>query len=60
MKAKATEFIKLTELWQEGKYSEVAEIIFQEDWDNSKTAEFCAYFAKYLGLKELDILWRML
>lgn len=55
-----TEFINLTEMWKDGKYAEVGDIIFKENWSHSRVAEFCLYFAKYLGLKELDILVRIL
>lgn len=57
---KNTEFVILTEMWKEGKYLDVGEIIFSEEWDRAKLAEFCAYFAKYLGLSQLNILYKFL
>lgn len=57
---KNTEFIILTEMWKEGKYLDVGEIIFTEEWDHARVAEFCAYFAKYLGLSQLNLLYKFL
>ncbi len=57
---KNTEFIVLTEMWKEGKYLDVGEIIFSEEWGHAKLAEFCAYFAKYLGLSQLELLYKFL
>ena len=55
-----TEFIKLTDLWQEGEYAEVGYIIKEEGWKSSRVAEFCAYFNKYLGVNQLNILYKFL
>jgi len=55
-----TEFLTLTELWQEGDYVEVGDIIFSEDWSHSRLAEFCLYFCKYLGLREFELLYKFL
>ena len=55
-----TEFIELTELWSNNKYYEVGRIIKEENWDQSRVAKFCSYFAKYIGLKELNILYKFL
>ena len=41
-----TEFIKLTDMWHDGLYLEVGEVILNEDWSNARLAEFCAYFSK--------------
>jgi hypothetical protein len=57
---KNTEYIELTEMWRNGDYVDVGEVIFSEDWTNAQVAEFCAYFAKYLGLKELNVLHKFL
>lgn len=57
---KNTEFIILTEMWKEGKYLDVGEIIFTEEWSHARLAQFCAYFAKYLGLSQLNILYKFL
>jgi len=43
-----TEFIDLTELWQDGEYGKVGEIIKNEKWSRARVAEFSAYFGKYL------------
>jgi len=59
-KTRYTEFIILTEMWQDGKYIEVSETIFEEDWPHGKVARFCAYIAKHLGLNELNIFSRMI
>ncbi len=55
-----TPFIDLTELWQDGKYNRVGNIIKKECWTPSLTAEFCLYFVKYLGIKELSVLYKFL
>ena len=55
-----TEFIKVTEMWQDGKYLEVGDLINKEEWDSSKVAEFCAYLNKYLGSRQLDIFYKFL
>ena len=55
-----TEFINLTELWQDGEYSEVGTIINNEAWSPKRVAEFSAYVAKYLGLSQLNILYKFL
>ena len=55
-----TEYIQLTDLWNEGKYSEIGHIINQENWSASNIAHFCSYFAKYCGVKELEVLYKFL
>lgn len=55
-----TEFIKLTDMWQDGLYLEVGKVILNEDWNNARLAEFCAYFSKYMGVKQLDLLHKFL
>ena len=55
-----TKFIILTEMWQDGKYLEVSEVIFDEDWPHGKVARFCAYIAKHLGLNELNVFSKMI
>ena len=59
-KTKYTEFITLTEMWQDGKYLEVGNIIASENWSPSTTAEFCAYFCKFLGTTQLEILYKFI
>tara|TARA_B110000305_G_scaffold223563_1_gene268220 strand:+ start:971 stop:1144 length:174 start_codon:yes stop_codon:yes gene_type:complete len=55
-----TEYIKLTDLWFEREYAELGYIIKEEEWSNARIAAFCAYFAKYVGLKDLGILYKFL
>ena len=55
-----TEYIKLTDLWNEGEYAEVGHIINEENWNASRVAEFCAYFNKYLGVNQLNLLYKFL
>ena len=55
-----TNYIQLTDLWQEGNYAEVGHIIQKESWSASRIAEFCAYFFKYCGAKELEVLHKFL
>ena len=55
-----TEFIVLTDLWSNGKYIEVGDIIRAESWPASRVAEFCLYFVKYLGLREFEFLYKFL
>ena len=57
---KNTEFIQLTEMWQDGLYAEVGEVIFNEDWSNARVAEFCVYFNKYLGSAQFSLLYKFL
>ena len=55
-----TEFIVLTDLWSNGKYNEVGDIIRAESWQPSRVAEFCLYFVKYMGIREFEILYKFL
>lgn len=55
-----TEYIKLTDLWNDGEYSQVGDIINKEQWNPSRVAEFCAYFGKYCGTNQLNILYKFL
>jgi len=57
---KNTEFIELTELWQNGNYDQVGSIINVESWSPARVAEFCSYVAKYLGLTQLEVLYKFL
>jgi len=57
---KNTEYIQLTELWQDGEYSKVADTINGEAWNAQRVAEFCAYFNKYLGSNQLNVLYKFL
>ena len=60
MKTTMTEFIDLTEMWQDGDYFEVGKVIFDEGWEPARVAEFCAYVANHLGLNQLNILYKFL
>ncbi len=51
-------FLNLTELWQDGKYTEVGDAVRQ--WNARETTEFCAYFCKYLGTSQLEILHKFI
>jgi len=55
-----TEYITLTELWKDGEYLQVGDIIRDEQWSASRVAEFCAYFVKYVGVNDLNILHRFI
>jgi len=55
-----TEHIKLTDLWHNSQYTQVGNIINKEDWSRKEVADFCSYFAKYVGLSELEILHKFL
>jgi hypothetical protein len=55
-----TEFIDVTEMWQDGNYNEVGDLIKNERWSSSRVAEFCAYLNKYLGTRELDVFYKFL
>ena len=55
-----TEFIDVTEMWQDGDYNEVGDLIKNERWSSSRVAEFCAYFSRYIGTRQLDILYKFL
>jgi saccharopine dehydrogenase-like NADP-dependent oxidoreductase len=55
-----TKFVVITEMWQEGKYSEVGHLINREKWDASRVAEFCAYLNYHLGTKELSVFYKFL
>ena len=55
-----TEYIELTELWQDGEYNRVGSIINKEEWSRSRVAEFCWYFNKYIGNGQLKLLYKFL
>lgn len=55
-----TDYLTLTELWQDGEYIKIGKIINQEEWKPSEVAKFCAYFNKYLGVTQLNILYKFL
>ena len=55
-----TEYIKLTDLWNDGEYLQVGDIIRNEEWSSRRIAEFCAYFVKYVGVNDLNTLHRFI
>ena len=55
-----TDYIKLTEMWQDGDYSKVALTINKEEWSKARLAEFCAYFNRFLGSNQLNLLHKFL
>jgi len=55
-----TNFINLTEMWQDGYYNEVGGIISGEAWSPSRVAEFCSYFCRHLGVTQLNTLYKFL
>jgi len=57
---KPTEYINLTELWQDGEYNQVGSIINQEEWSPARVAEFCSYVNRFLGSRELNLLYKFL
>lgn len=52
--------LKLTEMWQDALYNEVGDYIREAGWLPRETAEFCAYFCKYLGTNQLNILYKFI
>jgi len=57
---KNTEYIELTELWQDGEFNEVGSIINKEQWSSARIAEFCAYVNRFLGSNQLNLLYKFL
>lgn len=55
-----TDYLTLTELWQDCEYIQVGKIINREEWKPSEVAKFCSYFNKYLGTNQLNILYKFL
>ena len=55
-------FPTLTELWRDGYYIEVANIVAHtEPFSNrANLINFCVYFEKYLGKEELKVLQRLI
>ena len=55
-------FLQLTERWQDGQYAQVADyirhdIVFS---DRANLIDFCVYLSKHLGIKELNILQKLI
>jgi len=55
-----TDFLQLTEMWRDGKYTQVGDLIRKERWTLHRVAEFCSYMCKYLGQNELNIFHKFL
>lgn len=55
-----TNNIELTEMWYNQDYIGIGQTMSNENWTPSQVAEFCAYFAKYVGLNDLNILYKFL
>ena len=55
-----TSFVDLTELWRAGNYIRVGHVIKREHWSQERVAEFCAYFCKYMGTSQLEILYKFI
>lgn len=55
-----TPYIKLTDLWSDGEYTKVGRILEEESWSPSQMAEFCAYFVKYCGISQLEVLYKFI
>ena len=56
------ENIKLTDLWSDGKYNEVASYISdsKEFLEKDRLIEFCIYFNKYIGERDLLVLKKLI
>ena len=54
--------IELTDLWFDGEYEKVAEVIkdSKDFLEKDRLIDFCLYFAKYVGDKELRILQKLI
>ena len=55
-----TNNIELTDMWYNKEDANVGQVMRDESWTNQDVAEFCAYFAKYVGLTELNLLYKFL
>ena len=55
------ENIDLTDLWFDGEYEQVAGIIrdSKEFLEKDRLIDFCIYFDKYVGRKELQVLQKL-
>ncbi len=53
--------IELTDLWFEGEYEQVAEIIrdSKDFLEKDRLIDFCLYFDKYVGRRELKVLQKL-
>ena len=55
------ENIDLTDLWMDGEYEQVAGIIrdSKEFQESDRLIDFCLYFHKYVGCKQLEVLQKL-
>ena len=55
-------FIKLTEMWQDGEFEKVSSTILdsKEFMEKDRLMNFCMYFQKYLGTAELEVLIKLM
>ena len=42
------------------EHNQVGSIINQEEWSPARVAEFCAYVNRFLGSRELNLLYKVL
>ena len=47
-------------MWHNQDYIGIGQTMSNENWTPSQVAEFCVYFAKYVGLNDLNILYKFL
>ena len=55
-------FLQLTERWQDGQYSQVADYIRHDVAFSSRAnlIDFCLYLSKHLGINELKVLQKLI
>jgi hypothetical protein len=54
--------LELTEMWQDGEFNQVTSHILdsKEFMQKDRLIDFCVYFSKYLGFKELQVLQKLI
>ena len=55
-----TSFDSILEMWRDHNYYEIGQVIQREQWPPHVVAHFCAYFARYIGVKHLDTLYKFI
>ena len=55
-----TENIHLSDMWHDGKYKEVADLITEENWSHSDIVNLSLYFVKFVGTRDLRVLMKLL
>ena len=55
-------FLQLTERWQDGQYTQVADYIRHDIVFSNRAnlIDFCVYLSDYLGMKELRVLQKLI